>query len=128
LGLRWFMGNHTAQLRGRWHDSITNIVTTWDQFRERGLLSAGDASLAQEDNCSQQPFHICDYEDEQYWDISYTYHKDDVFSSGVGLTANLAIRNVFDNYPTPSVGFASHNQYLDNIMGRMAFFRISATL
>ena len=128
LGLRWFMGNHTAQLRGRWHDSITNIVTTWDQFRERGLLSAGDASLAQEDNCSQQPFHICGYEDEQYWDISYTYHKDDVFSSGVGLTANLAIRNVFDNYPTPSVGFASHNQYLDNIMGRMAFFRISATL
>ena len=84
--------------------------------------------IQQKDVCSQQPFWICGYDDEQYWDISYTYNKDDVFGSGVGLTANLAIRNVFDNFPEPSVGVASHNQYLDNIMGRMAFFWITATL
>jgi len=131
VALRWFMGNHTAQLRGRWHDSITNIVTTWDQFRERGLLGGpgdGDYELAQKDNCSQQPFHICGYAAEHYWDLSYTYHKDNFMNSGMGLTANVAIRNIFDNYPKPSVGFASHNQYLDNIMGRMGFFRLTMTL
>jgi hypothetical protein len=131
VALRWFMGNHTAQLRGRWHDSITNIVTTWDQFRARGLLGDpgdGDYELAQKDNCSQQPFHICGYAAEQYWDLSYTYHKDNFMNSGAGLTANVAIRNIFDNFPEPSVGFASHNAYLDNIMGRMGFFRLTMTL
>ena len=49
-------------------------------------------------------------------------------NSGVGLTANFAIRNIFDNFPEPSVGFASHNAYLDNIMGRMGFFRLTMTL
>jgi outer membrane receptor protein involved in Fe transport len=126
--LRWFMGNHTAQIMGRWHSGVENIVSTWDEFRERGLLNEFDAARPARDVCSQQPFKICEFPDEQYWDISYTYSKDDFMGTGVGLTANLAIRNVFDNYPEPSVGFSSHNPYLDNIMGRMAFFRLSLTM
>lgn len=48
--------------------------------------------------------------------------------SGVGLTANFAIRNIFDNFPDAQVGFASHNQYIDNIMGRMGFARLTVSL
>ena len=128
VGLRWFMGNHTAQLTGRWHDSITNIVTTWDQFRDRGLLSDADAAIPQSEVCSQQPFKICEFAAESYWDLSYTYRKDNFMDSGVGLTANFAIRNIFDNFPDAQVGFASHNQYIDNIMGRMGFARLTVSL
>ncbi len=33
--LRWVRGNHTAQLRVRWHDSVTNVNVAWDAMRAR---------------------------------------------------------------------------------------------
>ena len=128
LGLRWSMGNHTAQLMGRWHDSILNVLTTWDAFRERGLLSEAQSAIPQNEVCSQQPFKICKFPAEAYWDISYSYNRPGVLNTDMNLNLNVAIRNVFDNYPRPSVGFASHNQYIDNIMGRIAFVRMSLSI
>jgi outer membrane receptor protein involved in Fe transport len=125
LGLRWSMGDHTAQLMGRWHAGISNILTTWDAFRDRGLLTAAQAAIPQADVCSQQPFKICDFPAEWYWDVSYSYERPDVFNTNMNLHLNASIRNVFNTYPQPSVGFSSHNAYIDNIMGRIGFFRVS---
>lgn len=128
LGIRWFMGNHTAQLTGRWHQGIDNKVPTWDQFRERGLLSEADSAIDASNVCSKQPFKICTFPAVTYWDVSYTYNAPSILGSDVGLSVNVAIRNVFDTFPEPRVGFASHNPYLDNIMGRIGFLRLSVTM
>ena len=128
MGLRWFMNDHTAQLTSRYHSGVKNIVSPWDEFRRRGLLSDADAAIPRDSVCSQQPFRICDFDSQMYWDVSYTYAKDDVKGTGIGVAVNVAIRNVFDNFPEPSVGFASHNPFLDNIMGRVGFLRLSVTM
>ena len=126
LGLRWFYGNHTAQLSGRWHDSITNNNIAWDEQRDRGLLSAANAAITEKERCSQQPSVVCGFEAEHYWDVSYSYNHPDFMGANVNL--NLAVRNIFDNRPTPKTTPAGHEGYLDNIMGRIGFARLSVSL
>ena len=36
--LRWVRGEHTAQVRVRWHDSVTNVNIGWDAMKEREAL------------------------------------------------------------------------------------------
>ena len=33
--LRWFRGSHTAQVRVRWHDRVSNLNVAWDPMKER---------------------------------------------------------------------------------------------
>ncbi len=33
--LRWFRGSHTAQIRVRWHDRVTNLNVAWSAQKER---------------------------------------------------------------------------------------------
>jgi len=124
--LRWFYGNHTAQLVGKWHDEITNINIAWDAVRERGLLSAAEALRPQEEVCSQQPSYVCGFESQWTFDVSYTYQMEDFF--GTALNVNLAIRNVLDKMPTPKTLPGGFNGYLDNIMGRVGYLRLSMSL
>ena len=126
MSLRWFRDNHTLSFSGTWHDSITNKNIAWDEQRERGLLSAANAAREEEDVCSRQPSHVCEFESQMYWDLSYTYEKTDFL--GLNWHVNMALRNVFDNYPTPKTTPAGHEGYLDRITGRTAFMRVSIRL
>jgi outer membrane receptor protein involved in Fe transport len=125
-GIRWFMGNHTAQLFGTWHDSVTNYHIAWDELKERGLLSASNAQIAEKDRCNQQPSCVGNYPAEMYWNLSYTYFRPDVF--GADLNLNVSIRNIFDNFPEPRAMPSGFEGYLDNIMGRMAYVRLTLSI
>lgn len=126
MTLRWFRDNHTLSLSGNWHDSITNKNIAWDEQRERNLLSAADAGIAEEDRCSRQPSFVCEIESQMYWDLSYSYNKPEYL--GLNWNVNVAFRNVFDNYPTPKTMPAGHEGYLDRIMGRTAYVRLTVRL
>lgn len=126
LSLRWFRDNHTLALSGNWHDAITNVNIAWDEQRERNLLSAADAGREEESVCSRQPSHVCEFESQMYWDISYSYDRPDWM--GLNWNFNFALRNMFDNYPTPKTTPAGHEGYLDRIMGRTAFARVTIRL
>lgn len=126
MTLRWFRNNHTMSFSGNWHDSITNKNIAWDEQRERGLLSASDATIAEEDRCSRQPSFVCEFESQMYWDLSYSYNKPDFM--GLNWNVNVALRNVFDNYPTPKTMPAGYEGYLDRIMGRTAYVRFTIRL
>jgi|SaaInl7_100m_RNA_FD_contig_31_3088442_length_4015_multi_36_in_0_out_0_1 outer membrane receptor protein involved in Fe transport len=126
VGLRWFLGNHTAQLSGRWHDSVTNLNIAWDELRANGNLSAGEAALEEKDRCSRQPSEICRIGSKHYWDLSYTYNRPDFL--GMNASVNFAIRNLFDTYPKPIQTSSGYDGYLDNIMGRTGYLRLSVSL
>ncbi len=125
-GLRWFQGNHTAQLGARWHDSVTNVNVAHDPLREAGLLSTAQAAASQITQCDRAPSQVCKFGAEIYWDLSYSYDKPDFM--GFNLNVNLALRNIFDQYPAPALSASGHESYLDNIMGRMAYVRVTASL
>lgn len=127
VGLRWLYGNHTAQLSGRWHDSITNLNVAWDEQRARGLLSDSKAAIPERQRCSLQPSQVCNTDAEAYWDVSYTYDWPDFMGLG-SLNLNVAVRNVFDNLPKPQTMPAGYEAYLDNIMGRFLYTRLSVNL
>ena len=124
VGLRWFYSQHTVQLTGRWHDSITNLNIAWDEQRDRGLLSESEAALSEEGRCSWQPSPVCGFDSRHYWDLSYSYYRPDFMGFGYARF-NVAVRNIFDTYPDPMTTPAGHEGYLDNIMGRMGFARLS---
>ncbi len=123
-GLRWFFEQHTLQVSGRWHDSVDNLNIAWDEQRDRGLLSESEAALEESGRCSWQPSPVCGFDSRHYWDVSYTYSRPDFFGFGYARL-NVAIRNIFDTYPDPQTTPAGHEGYLDNIMGRMGFARLS---
>ena len=126
MSLRWFRDNHTLSLSGNWHDSITNKNIAWDEQRARGLLSAANAAREEEDVCSRQPSNLCEFESQMYWDISYSYNRPDFM--GLNWNVNFALRNLFDNYPTPKTMPAGYEGYLDRITGRTAFMRFTIRL
>ena len=123
-GIRWFYEQHTLQLSGRWHDSVTNLNIAWDEQRDRGLLSASESALLEAERCSWQPSPVCGFDSRHYWDLSYSYHRPDFMGFGYARF-NVAVRNIFDTYPDPATTPAGHEGYLDNIMGRLGFARLS---
>jgi hypothetical protein len=125
--LRWFYGNHTAQLTGNWHSSVTNINIAWDEVKARGLLSDSEALQPESDVCSRQPSYVCSFQGLLRWDLSYTYNKPD-FMGANNLNVNLAVRNVFDELPDPKTLPGGFNGYLDSIMGRTAYVRVTMSL
>lgn len=121
VGLRWFRDNHTLQLSGRWHDSVLDINTAWDEMGEAGLLSAADAAIPEEEICAhEQTNRECRIDSMDVWDLSYSYSAPDLFGFSE-VHMNFAIRNMFDSMPLPHNRAAGHEPYLDNIMGRMGF-------
>ena len=127
LGLRWFKDNHTLSVSGRWHDEVTDINPAWDELREAGLLSAAQAAREERDICAwPMTNRLCRIQSQHYWDVSYSYRVPDLFSfSEVSL--NVAVRNIFDTYPTPHNRAAGHEPYLDNIFGRIGFASLNFT-
>jgi outer membrane receptor protein involved in Fe transport len=127
MGLRWYRGNHTLQLMGRWHDSVTNLNIAWDEQKLiPGQLSEADALIEEKDRCSKQPANVCKVPSAAYWDVSYSYSMPDFM--GMNLDVNVAVRNVFDKMPAPQLMPAGHEGYLDNVMGRIGFARLSLSL
>ena len=59
-----------------------------------------------------------------YWDLSYTYTRPDVLGFGY-MSMNVAMRNIFNNNPDPIPSGVGHESYVDNIMGRIAFARLT---
>lgn len=125
--LRWFYGNHTAQMTGNWHSSVTNLNIAWDEQRERGLLSDSEAAFEESRRCSQQPSFVCSFQGLLRWDFSYTYNKPDFMGTN-NLNVNVAIRNVFDELPDPKTLPGGFNGYLDSIMGRTGYVRVTMSL
>ena len=124
--LRWFRGNHTAQLAGRWHDGVSNVNGAWNLMIERGFVTGADAEIPEKDRCIIGPSCIGSFGAEAYWDVSYTYRRPDVM--GMNLSLNLSVRNILDNMPTPRTIPAGFEGYLDNIMGRIGFARLTLSL
>ena len=81
----------------------------------------------QSQRCAFQPWPVCEIDSRHYWDVSYTYRRPDVFGLRA-LTANVAVRNIFDTYPDPITQFSAHEPYLDNILGRSILLRLNLTL
>lgn len=127
VGLRWFMGAHTAQLTANWHDSVRNTMPFWDQAVERGLISAtASGGRSGDEICARHPSEVCEFPAEAYWNASYSYNKPDFM--GANWNINVAIRNLFDNMPKPQTMPAGHEGYLDNIMGRSGYVRLTMSL
>ena len=147
MSLRWFRGSHSAQLSVRWHDSITDVNAAWDEviadYRadriEAGQDPDADPNGYHGDNingvdatqwseseaCNDQDRNPqCKVDSRHYWDISYSYNRPDFLGLGY-ISVNLAMRNIFGTMPDPMPSGAGYEQYLDDIMGRQAFARIS---
>ena len=131
--LRWFRGNHVAQLRVRWHDSLTDNLRAWDEIYDiPGAINFGgqtnglaNSELTEETACADQDRNpYCGIDSQHYWDLSYTYVRPDVMGLGY-MSVNVAVRNIFDTYPDPIPTGVGHETYVDNIMGRIGFMRIS---
>ena len=137
--LRWFKGNHTAQIGFRWHDSITDVIASWDEIVERfgPPHSPGNPHLSHDhgmdttswterDACTDQDRNpYCGIESRAYWDVSYTYRRPDFLGFGY-VAANVAVRNVFDSNPRAFPSGVGYESYLDSIMGRQLFVRLTA--
>ena len=131
--LRWFRDNHVAQLRVRWHDSVTDVSRAWDEVSViPGAIDFGgsingrpNSEITEATACADQDRNpYCGIDSRHYWDLSYTYTRPDVMSLGY-VSVNLSVRNVLDNYPDPIPSGVGHESYLDNIMGRIAFMRLT---
>ena len=133
LGLRWLYANHTMQLSVRWHDSLTDISAAWDEIEaipgaiDRNGSHNGNpiADWEEEDSCTDQDRNpYCRIDSRAYWDLSYTYNRPDFLGFGY-VSLNLAMRNLFDTYPDPMPTGVGHETYVDNIMGRIGFARLT---
>ena len=133
MTMRWFRDNHVAQLRVRWHDELTDVSAAFDEVRD--IPGAIDftgshngrpiADWEERDSCSDQDRNpYCNIDSRAYWDASYTYTKSDILGLGY-MSVNLAMRNIFNSNPDPIPSGAGHENYLDNIMGRIAFMRLT---
>ena len=133
MNLRWFYGDHVAQLGVRWHDEVNDTLASWDPVVAAGRSVGGiwvngrqdQGDLTGDDVCADQDRNPhCRIDSRHYWDLSYTYRRNDVFGLGF-VSANLAMRNIFDTKPDAMPSGVGYDAYLDNIMGRMAFLRLS---
>ena len=131
--LRWFYGDHIAQLGVRWHDSLTDIMASWDEVRASGANLDGIWVNGQRDQATLQEGQVCVDQDRNpqcgidsrmYWDASYTYTRPDVFGLGY-VSLNLAMRNIFDTKPDAMPSGVGYDTYVDNIMGRIGFARVT---
>jgi outer membrane receptor protein involved in Fe transport len=129
--LRWFMGNHTAQLSVRWHSMLTDVEAAFDEVKAAGLLTTATfnnipiADVQEADTCSDQdrdPY--CRIAAKAYWDVSYTYTAPEVKWLG-RVSLNVAMRNIFNAKPLPIPSGVGHEATIDNIFGRVAFLRLT---
>ena len=137
--LRWFKGNHMAQLGFRWHDSITDVIASWDEIVERYGPPHSDGnpylshdhgmdttSWTERDACTDQDRNpYCEVADRAYWDLSYTYRAPDLLGFGY-VAANVAVRNFTNEKPRAIPSGVGYESYLDSIMGRQLFVRLTA--
>lgn len=132
MGLRWFYDQHTAQLTVRWHDEVKDTLASWDPVRGAGHrptpwinFRQDHDDLTNDDVCADQDRNPhCRIDSRHYWDLSYTYNRPDVFGLGY-VAANVAMRNIFNTMPDAMPSGVGYDVYLDNIMGRQAFFRVT---
>ena len=136
--LRWFMGNHTAQVGVRWHAGITDVIASWSEIVDRfgPPHSANNPHLEHDhgmDTTNWTEANACTDQDRNpyckiparaYWDVSYTYQAPDLFGFGY-VAANVAIRNIFESNPDPFPSGVGYESYLDSIMGRQLYTRIT---
>ena len=136
--LRWFRDNHTAHFGVRWHQAITDVIASWDEIVERygPPHSPGNPYLSHDhgmdttswteaDACTDQDRNpYCRIEQRAYWDLSYTYRQPDVMGFGY-VAANIAIRNIFGSNPNAFPSGVGYESYLDSIMGRQLYLRMS---
>ena len=91
----------------------------WINFRQ------DQEDLTNDDVCVDQDRNPhCRIDSRHYWDLSYTYNQPDVFGLGY-VQANVAMRNIFNTMPDAMPSGVGYDVYLDNIMGRQAFFRLT---
>ena len=133
MGLRWFYDQHTAQLTVRWHDEVKDTLASWDPVQDQDHDVSGiwinfrqdQDDLDNDDVCVDQDRNPhCRIDSRHYWDLSYTYNRPDVFGLGY-VSANVAMRNIFNTMPDAMPSGVGYDVYLDNIMGRQAFFRLT---
>ena len=133
MALRWFRDNHVAQLRMRWHDELTDVSAAFDEVRDiPGAIDFNGthngrpiADWEERDSCTDQDRNpYCNIDSAAYWDLSYTYTRPDVLGFGY-MSMNVAMRNIFNSNPDPIPSGVGHEAYVDNIMGRIAFARLT---
>jgi outer membrane receptor protein involved in Fe transport len=131
--LRWFYGDHIAQFGVRWHSKLQDVMASWDEVSAAGNDLTGiwvngqrDQSQLREDQvCVDQDRNPwCGIDAKAYFDASYTYTKPDIFGLGF-VSLNLAMRNLFDANPRPMPSGVGYDTYVDNIMGRIGFMRLT---
>ena len=133
MGLRWFYADHVAQINVRWHDEVNDTLASWDPVVSaghdvgtiwvNGRQDQGD--LTNNDVCADQDRNPqCRIDSRHYWDVSYTYRRNDVLGLGY-VSTNLAMRNIFNTKPDAMPSGVGYDAYLDNIMGRMVFVRLT---
>lgn len=129
IGARWFYNDHTLQLSGRWHDSVTTINAAWDEGIEAGVISgrpnADGVPVPEQDTCAHRwIWPDCKIDSRHYWDASYTYRRPDTLGFSE-MQVNVAVRNLFDTYPDRALRQQGHEAYLDNIMGRLGYTSVT---
>ena len=133
MSLRWFRDNHVAQLRVRWHDELSDVSAAFDEVRDiPGAIDFSGshngrpiADWEEGDSCSDQDRNpYCNIDSRHYWDLSYTYTRPDVMGLGY-VSMNVAMRNIFNSMPDPMPSGVGHETYVDNIMGRIGFARLT---
>ena len=83
------------------------------------------ADIPESEACADQDRNpYCEISERTYVDFSYTYTAPDLGGFGY-VSLNLAARNIFDSMPDPIPSGAGYEPYLDNIMGRTAFARLT---
>ncbi len=136
--LRWFRDNHTLHFGVRYHQAITDLIASWDEIVARYGPPHSDGnpylshdhgmdttSWTENDACTDQDRNpYCRIESRAYWDVSYTYRQPDVLGFGY-LAANVAIRNVFNSNPNAFPSGVGYESYLDSIMGRQLYLRMT---
>ena len=136
--LRWFRDNHTAHFGMRWHQSITDLIASWDEIVDRygPPHSPGNPYLShdhgmdttswtEDDACTDQDRNpYCRIEGRAYFDVSYTYRQPDFMGFGY-VAANVAVRNVFGSNPNAFPSGVGYESYLDSIMGRQLYVRMT---
>ena len=129
VGVRWFYNDHTVQLSGRWHDSVTTLNAGWDEAIEAGVITgrpnADGVPVPEQDACAHRwIWPDCKIDSKHYWDASYTYRRPDTLGFSE-MQVNVAVRNLFDTYPDLALRQQGHESYLDNIMGRLGYTSIT---
>ena len=136
--LRWFRDEHTVHFGVRWHQGISDLIASWDEIVSRygAPHSAGNPYLSHDhgmdtttwteaDACTDQDRNpYCKIAARAYWDLSYTYRRPDFMGFGY-VAGNVAMRNIFNAEPKAFPSGVGYESYLDSIMGRQLFVRMT---